>query len=61
MVHCSDGLGVGVNVAATVKSCDGDGGCSATTRIPTIGAREEEKNFMLAIPRLIVDVFMVAI
>ena len=58
MVHCSDGLGVGVNVAATAKSCDDDGGGSATTRMPTIVKREEERNFM-AIPILIVDVFMV--
>ena len=48
MVHCSDGLGVGVNVAAIAKrSCgDGDG---ATTRTPTIAAREEERNFMIEI------------
>ena len=37
-----------MNVAATAKSCSGDGG-SATTRTPTIAAREEERNFMVEI------------
>ena len=52
MVHCSDGLGVGVNVAAIAKRCCGDGG-SATTRTPTIAAREEERNFMVEIGTLV--------